>query len=578
MVNKTSKKDTFHNRAALLTVVLLLGFLVIAGKLFKLQIVEGAQSRQLAQDQHSIFRRLVAARGDIKITDKFSSEAYPVATNIKHFLVYAVPGQVKNIELTATSLGTVLTLDPAEIKQKMSDQERKYVPLKKNLTEQEQEKIRELKLPGIYFDSEDVRFYPENNLLSHVLGFVGYKQDTKEGLYGLERFYEKDLAGVTGYSHEERDTAGAWIFGGKRDISPAEDGSNLLLTIDKSIQFKAETVLKHTVETHGADSGSVIVVNPKTGAVLAMAGFPDFNPNEYGKVTDPNTFLNEATTGNYEPGSIFKAITMAAAVNEGKVKPETTYIDEGSIEIDGYTIKNSDGKAHGQQTMLQVLDESLNTGVIFAKEQIGNNSFYQYVRKFGFGEKTGIELPEGKGNLDNLKANIKVNFHTATFGQGISVTPIQMIQAFTVFANNGVMMKPFLVQSKISSSGKIEHIKPEEKGRIISEKSADTISGMLVDVVENGHGKKAGVPGYYIAGKTGTAQVPKKDGRGYEEDNNIGSFIGYGPVEDPQFVMIVRINHPRDVSFAEVTAAPAFGEIAKFILNYYNIAPTRPIK
>lgn len=562
----------------MLTVVLLLGFLCIAVKLFKLQILEGAVSRQMAQDQHSIFRRLIPARGDIKITDKFSSEGYPVATNIKHFLVYAVPSQIKNVELVATSLSSVLGITSDEIKSKINDPSRKYVALKKNLSEEEQSKITDLKLAGIYFDSEDVRFYPENSLLSQVLGFVGYKQDTKEGVYGLERFYEKDLAGTAGYSHEERDTAGAWIFGGKRDVNPAEDGSNLLLTIDKSIQFKAETVLKDTVDRHGADSGSVIIANPKTGAILAMAGYPNFNPNEYNKVTDPKVFLNEAVSGNYEPGSIFKAITMAAAVNEGKVKPDTTYTDTGSVEIDGYTIKNSDNKAHGVQTMMQVLDESLNTGVIFAKEQIGNSLFFDYVKKFGFGEKTGIELPEAKGNLDNLRANVKVNFHTATFGQGISVTPIQMIQAFTVLANGGVMMQPHLVQAKIDSMGKTEVIKPEEKGRIVTDKTAKTISAMLVDVVENGHGKKAGVPGYYIAGKTGTAQVSKKDGRGYEENNNIGSFIGYGPVEDPQFLMIVRINHPRDVSFAEVTAAPAFGEIAKFILNYYNIPPTRPIK
>ena len=357
---------------------------------------------------------------------------------------------------------------------------------------------------------------------------------------------------------------------------PAENGVNLILTIDKSIQFKAETVLKEAVTKHGADSGSVIVADPKTGAILAMAGYPDFNPNEYNKVEEPKTYLNEGTVGAYESGSVFKPITMAMAINEGKVGADTIYEDTGSVEIDDYTIRNSDLKAHGRQTMTQVLDESLNTGAIFAKEQIGNEKFYEYVQKFGFGKSTGIELLEHKGNLDNLKANIKVNYHTASFGQGISVTPIQLIQAFSALANQGKMMKPYIVKAKVYPDGKTEETQSHIVGEIVSEKTANIIAAMLVSVVENGHGKRAGVKGYYIAGKTGTAQVPRKDGKGYEEGNNIGTFIGFGPVEDPKFLMLVRVNHPRDVSFAESTAAPAFGQIAQFILNYFNIAPSRP--
>jgi cell division protein FtsI/penicillin-binding protein 2 len=432
-----------------------------------------------------------------------------------------------------------------------------------------------LKLSGIFLDSEDIRFYPQQNLLSQTLGFVGYKGDKKAGLYGLERYFEDDLAGTSGELREEKDTGGAWIFGSTRQLLPARDGANLVLTVDKTIQFKAENVLKDAVAKHGADGGCVIVVNPKTGAILAMANYPDFNPNEYNKVEDPKLYLNTAVTGNYEPGSVFKPLTMAAAVNENKVGPDTTYEDKGAVVIDNYTIKNSDNKAHGIQTMTQVLGESLNTGVIFAKDQIGNAEFFKYIKRFGFGRETGIELPEMVGNLDNLKADIKVNFATASFGQGISVTPIQLIQAFTALANEGKMMKPYIVQAKITPDGKVQSTEPRAVDNVITSKTANVVSAMLVDVVENGHGKKAGVPGYYIAGKTGTAQVPKKDGRGYEENNNIGSFIGYGPVENPQFLMLVRIDHPRDVTFAETTAAPAFGELAQFILNYYHIPPTR---
>lgn len=572
-------KNPFNQRSSLLTAFLLLIFVCIGAKLFNLQIIHGQQARQQADAQHSIYKKLFPSRGEIKLADKQSSETAALATNLKSFLVYAVPAEIINPELTSAGLAAVLQMETGEILDKITKTDKKYVPIKKRLTELEQEKIKELKFSGIFFDSEDTRFYPENSLLSQTLGFVGYKNgsDQKIGLYGLERYFNSDLAGQSGELVSEKDTGGALIFGTKSEGQPAIDGMDLILTVDKTIQFQAESIIKETVTKHGADSGSVIVANPKTGAILAMANYPNFDPNQYNKVTDPFLFNNESVTGNYEPGSVFKAITMAAAVNEDKVTPDTTYNDTGSITIDTYTIKNSDNVAHGKQTMTQVLDESLNTGAIFAKDQIGNESFFQYLKNFGFGLPTGIELPEAKGSLDGLKANIKVDYATASFGQGISVTPIQLVQAYTALANGGKMMKPYIVQTKIDPEGQTYNIKPEFVREVISERAANIISAMLVSVVENGHGKKASVPGYFIAGKTGTAQVAKKDGKGYEENYNIGSFIGFGPVEDPQFVMLVRVNHPRDVQFAETTAAPAWGQMAQFILNYYHVAPTRNI-
>lgn len=575
MIKQRTKIDQFGKRTALVTVFLLLMFAALAARLFFLQVVNGKAARALAENQHSIYTKLLAQRGEIKITDKFSKEPITVAGNIKKPLVYAVPAEVLEPTQTAIKLAAILKIDEQEILKRFEDKSRKYVPLKRQITEKQQAEIKALKLPGILFDFEEVRVYPENSLLSQVLGYVGYKGERKEGLYGLEGYFEKDLAGENGSLLEEAGAKGNWVFGATRDMRPAEDGVNLILTIDKSIQFKAENVLKEAVEKHEADSGSVIVSNPKTGEILAMAGFPEFNPNEYNKVEDPKIFLNEGAVGAYESGSVFKPLTLAMAVNEGKVGPDTTYEDAGFVEIDSHTIKNSDLKAHGRQTMTQVLEESLNTGAIFAKDQIGNEKFFDYVKNFGFGKSTGIEVLEHKGNLDNLKAKIKVNYHTASFGQGISVTPLQLIQAFSAIANNGKMMKPYLVKTKIFSNGKREETPPTVVREVITDKTANTVAAMMVSVVENGHGKRAGVKGYYIAGKTGTAQVPKQDGKGYEEGNNIGTFIGFGPVEDPKFLMVVRINHPRDVSFAETTAAPAFGEIAQFILNYLNIPPTR---
>ncbi|MCL5666790.1 MAG: penicillin-binding protein 2 [Patescibacteria group bacterium] len=576
MPTKPRTSQTFEQRTVIVTVFLLLVFAVIAARLFYFQVVKGKETRQVAEAQHSVLRKLLPERGEIKLMDRQTGETFPVATNIKKYLVYAVPQDIQDKKSAAETLASVLGMDSKDILDKITNTEKKYVPIKKELKEDEQQKITNLKLSGIYLDSEGARYYPEHSLLSQTLGFVGYKGDDKAGLYGLERFFETDLAGSPGILKEEKDTAGAWIFGSQRDITPARDGINLVLTVDKTIQFKAESLLKDAVANNGADSGCIIVANPKTGAIMAMAGYPDFNPNEYNKVEDPSLYSNEAATGSYEPGSIFKAITMAAAINEGKVTPDSTYTDTGSVVIDGYTIKNSDSKAHGVQTMDQVLELSLNTGAIFAKDQIGNDKFYEYVKKFGFGRPTGIEVPEAKGNLDNLKANIAVNYDTASFGQGIMVTPLQMIQAYSTIANNGRMMKPYLVEAEINPDGKAVTAQPQEVGQVISAATANMVSAMLVNVVEKGHGKKAAVPGYYIGGKTGTAQVARKDGKpGYEPNNNIGSFIGFGPVENPQFLMLVRIDHPRDVTFAETTAAPVFGQMAQFILDYLHIPPTR---
>lgn len=576
-MTSVSRNEIFHTRTAILTVFLLLALAAIAGRLYFLQALRGNEARKEAENQHSVYQKLFASRGEIKLVDRLTLETTPVATNLKKYLVYAVPPDVLNPTSTAETLSSVLTMPATDILPKFSNRDRKYVPIKKQLSDGEQQKIKDLKLPGIYLDSEDTRFYPEQNLLSQVLGFVGYNKDNqKVGLYGLERFFEKDLAGKNGQLIEEKDTSGAWIFGSRREMTPAQDGVNLVLSIDKTIQFQAQSVLKDAVTKHGADDGCIIVANPKTGAILAMANYPDFDPNSFGKVTDPYLFNNETVTGSYEPGSTFKAITMAAAIDAGKITPDTTYNDTFSLTVDGYTIKNAEGQARGIQSMTQALDFSLNTGAIFAENQLGNRDFLKYVTTFGFGKKTGVELPEAAGNLDNLKGNITVNYDTASFGQGISVTPLQMIQAYAALANGGAMMKPFLVQSKIYPDGTTVNTEPIIVGQVVSTKSANTISAMLVDVVENGFGKKAAVAGYYLAGKTGTAQVPRKDGKpGYETDDNIGSFIGYGPVEDPQFVMLVRINHPRDVKFAESTAAPAWGTMAQFILNYLHIPPTR---
>jgi cell division protein FtsI/penicillin-binding protein 2 len=565
----------FNKRMVWMTVLLFVSFGIIALRLASLQLAQGSDYRVQADGQRTSVSTITPTRGEIKIADRFSGQPATVATSLEKPLVYAIPASMTDREGTAKILAPILGMTEQEILDKTADLTKKYVPLKRQITEADKKTIEDLKLSGISFDSETVRFYPEGTFLSQVLGFVGYKDDAKTGLYGIEQAFNNYLTGTPGSLAQEGTASGAWIFGARRDQVPAQDGDTILLTIDKTVQFKAESVIKKAVEDNKADSGSVIIMDPKTGAIIAMASYPTFDPNDYSKASSPSVYNNQATQEPYEPGSIFKAVTLAAALNEGKITPQTTYNDTGSVTVDGYTIENSDHKARGTQTMTQALEQSLNTGMIFAKGTIGNKKLLDYINRFGFGKKTGIEVSENAGDLSNLKGDIAVNYDTASFGQGINVTPLQMVQAYGAMANGGRMMKPYLVNARITGAGKVEETKPQEVGQPITVQTASTISAMLVNVVENGHGKKAHVPGYYVAGKTGTAQVPLKGGGGYDPNNNIGSFAGYAPVEDPRFVMLVRVDHPRTVDFAESTAAPAFGTLAQFLLQYYNVAPVR---
>ncbi|MFH2136254.1 MAG: penicillin-binding protein 2 [Patescibacteria group bacterium] len=592
-------------RLRLIKVIVFLFAGVIGLRLFSLQVLNNDFYSALAAGQHEIYKAIFPERGRILMQEvggnnSENEKLYPLATNQSLYLVYVDPRKIENAEELAKKLVDLLyvrekkdneNLTAEEIlaaekteKEKLEEEflaklkkeNDPYEPLRHGVSGATVEKIKELGAEGIGFIEEETRYYPENNLASHLLGFVGTKDDKKIGQYGLEGYFEKELGGVQGFLASEKDVAGRWIPISGREWQKAEDGADVVITIDRNIEYFACGKLKEAVERHDADGGTVIIMDPKTGAILAMCSYPDFNPNEYAKVDDINVYNNPAIFSQYEPGSIFKAITVAAALDAGKITPTTTYVDEGEVKVDDRTIKNSDLAAHGVQTMTQVLDESLNTGAVFAVDTIGPDVFRKYVEDFGFGAKTGIELDfENDGNINSLGKKGKIWSATGSFGQGISVTPIQVVTAFSAIANGGKLVEPYIVDRIIKSNGAIIKTEPKVLRQVIAPRTSTLLGGMLVSVVENGHGKRAGVPGYYVAGKTGTAQVAKKDGSGYERDVTIGSFIGFAPVEDPRFVMLTKIDHPRSTIWAEATAAPLFGEIAKFMLNYLKVPPSR---
>ncbi len=553
--------------------------LILVGRFFQLQVLDHQTYQMLASDQHEIQSSLVPRRGAIYLQDPVDSKLYPLAIDRDSWLVYAAPKEVKDPTLVAETLAPILNLAKEDLLPKVSATS-SYIVLAKDVALDKIQEISSKRLTGVGISKDVVRLYPEEGMGGQMIGFVSQEDRTKRiGRYGIEGSFQDVLAGEFGTLLAEKDAAGRRLITGNLKMTSAKDGSDLVLTIDRMIQYTACAKIREAVQRFDARGGTIVILNPQTGAVLAMCSTPDFEPASYGKIEDVGVLNNPATFAQFEPGSIFKPITLAAGLDAGKITPKSTYEDRGEETMDGFTVRNSDKLAHGLQTMTQVLEKSLNTGTIYVARLIGRDAFREYVQRFGFGKKTGIGFqPEAKGDVSSLDRSGKIFMATASYGQGISATPLQMVAAFGALGNGGTLMKPYIVKTILHSDGTKEEIQPEPLGRAVSERTARLMSGMLVSVVENGHGKRAGVPGYYVAGKTGTAQIPNPNGKGYlDGTQSIGSFIGFAPADNPKFAMIVTFDRPK-LEWAESSAAPIFGEMAKFLLSYLHVPPDRPIK
>jgi len=572
-INQKEERSVSSMRIyAVLMVILLTGGLVFL-RLYVLQVSAHDEYAGYAENQHTLKETIKPLRGKIFLRDK--GQNFPVAVNKEMMTAFAIPDEISAKESVASEVSDVLELDFKDVLAKISKQNDLYEVLKRKLSQEESDKIEQLNLEGIHLESQHWRYYPGEQIAAQVVGFVGYQGDEIRGQYGIESYFENNLKGANGFLEQERDTFGRWISVGAKTFVPQRNGDNIILTLDHVLQFKAEIALQNAVERHGADSGKVLIIEPSTGKILAMAVYPTFNLNSYWENDDMSLFKNSTISDSFECGSVFKSITMAAGLDMEKVNPDTEYVDNGYVSEAGYVIKNSDGKTNGRQTMTQVIEKSLNTGAIYVEKEVGNQQFYKYVRDFGFGKKTGIEIPgEVSGDISNLETGRDINFYTASFGQGISVTPLQLTMAYTALANGGELLKPQIVDEIVSSDGTKKEYPSKKVRSVISRRAANQMTMMLESNVKNGHGKLAGVPGYRVAGKTGTAQIPDKEKGGYLEDATVGSFAGYGPVENPAYVMVVIIDYPKDVEWAESTAAPVFGELTKFIFDHMGIEPT----
>jgi len=563
---------------ALLFFVFLIG-IGVSSRLFFLQVIGAEKCKAIAENQQSVSSTLIPDRGEIYFRE--GDAVYPAAVNREYSLLYLVPGEVENPKMAAEALSGILGVPAEEIRAKCQNLGSQFAPIKKKLSDDEISRVTELGLKGVYLRKEKSRFYPGGSLASQVIGFVSPGDPGKGeiGRYGLESFFNGKLQGKPGQIEQMRDAAGRWISTDDRIMIPAEKGPDVVLTIDQVIQHEAESILRDSVEKYAGDGGSIIVMDSATGRILAMASDPGFDPNEYAKTEDYFRFMNPTVSMTYEPGSTMKPITMAIGIEEGKVEPETPFSDPGSVSVAGYTLHNAEEKTYGTTDMYGVLDNSINTGVIHVEKLVGNSRFAERMAQFGFGKKTGVDMPaELSGNLKNL-TNVKrdIQFYTASFGQGVTTTPLQLIAAYGALANKGVLMKPQIVEKYMYDDGHEETVGPEEVRRTVSEETAGKMGKMLEDVVLRGHGKRAAVPGYRVGGKTGTAQVAKEGGGGYEQGLSIGSFVGYAPIGDPKFVVLTKVDNPKNVEWAESSAAPMFGAMMKFLLSYAKVEPTEPI-
>lgn len=557
-----------------------LGIITLA-RLGYLQIVKHGHYTSLAAGEHQRKYQLPAARGQIYLRD--GETKVPLALNQTLKLMYADPSIIANQADTAAKLAAV-TGQPAQKYLEAMSKAKEYAVLQTRIPDDTAAKIKSLRLPGIGLINQTYRTYPEGTLASQALGFVN---NDGIGQYGVEGFLDKELGGEPGLLNAKTDTNGVPIATSDNLSKAPVDGTSVVLTLDRNIQAQAEKFLKDGVDNVKADSGSVVVLDPNTGAVKAMANYPTYDPNNFAKNTDYRRFSNAIVSDGFEPGSGFKIFTMAAGLDSGKVHADTTYDDTGCIEISKHQICNAANHKDGPGTsMTNVLRDSLNTGVVFILRQLGSDPnaitsagkklFHSYVTDhFRFGRKTGVEQAGEAAGVINPPSSNDTNYANMTFGQGESVTVMQMAAATAAIANGGTFYRPYLVSERTKADGTIQKTAPSTvASNVISKSAAHDLTEMMKVVVQHGSGYLAATPGYNIAGKTGTAQIANPNGQGYLENQNIGTFVGFAPAESPKFVVMVRINRPKVPGFAEKTTVPVFANLTRWLLQYYAVPPT----
>ncbi len=537
---------------------------IIVSRLFYLQVCQSDFYKAQARGQQNLLAETEGDRGNIYFK---GGEILAITKNTPYLFVS--PEEIKEKEKTAEALAAVINQDKDSLLKKLNVSGSLYEEVLKEMDDELVQKIKNLNLTGVYIGHKKKRYYPNDEMASQIVGFVN---EEGVGQYGLEEYYQNELSGK---KKTQKKTFNPWNFSSSSSEDDSLNGASLDLTIDYNIQFMAEKILKQGIEDYKAQGGEIIVMDPQNGGIIAMAQVPSFNPNNY-KNENYDVFQNSAIQKLFEPGSIFKPITMSAALNEGLVTPDTIFEDyKGYVQYGKDKVSNFSDKAWGATTMTQILEKSINTGIIYVENLLGHAKFLEYFDKYGFSQKTGIDLAgeiasENKEIKKAFQQNIEVNFANASFGQGINITPLQITTAFCAIANGGTMVKPHIVEKIAGQKQETEKLE-----RVINPDTSLKLKKMMINVVENGFGHLGKVDGYYIAGKTGTSQIPWPsldiNKWGYS-DQTWQSFIGFAPALDPKFVALVKLNNPQ-VETSEYSAAPLFHNLAEYIIDYWQIPP-----
>lgn len=542
-------------------IIFLCSFVAIIIRLFFIQVI----SAEFYSADYTKTRTIIPDRG--KILDR---NLEPLTVNQTKYLLYARPKEIVNKTEAVEKIDKVLELGEATLESRL-DMSKVWVSIKGNISKEKKEQLEAAKLKGIGFEEEEHRFYPEASLAAHLIGFMGKdKVGESVGYFGVEGYYNQDLAGLPGVIKSERDVFNKPIFIGSQQRVGAENGRDFILTIDKTVQHLVKDKLRQGVEKFKAKSGCVIAVNPKTMEILALSCLPDFDPETYYEFNE-GYFKNWTISDVYEPGSTFKPLVMAAGIEEKVIDPNGFFDESGPVRIGGYTVRNWNDKYEGKISITHILEKSSNVGMVHVGAELGNKKLDEYVHKYGFGELTNVDLQgETAGQVKPLKSWYPIDAATTAFGQGISVTAMQLIRGFAAVINGGYLMRPYVVRGVIEN-GDVRIREPQVQRRVISEETSKIMRKMLVSTVAHAEAKWKIPEGFTFGGKTGTAQIAVQGT--YDASKTIASFIGFAPAEDPKFLMLVVIQEPESSSWGSETAAPLFFDIAKDLLVYYNVAP-----
>lgn len=562
-------------RIRIISACIMLLMLVLIARLYMLQIARGEDYREMGEGQYVHTVRDLYKRGSIYFTSK-DGELVSGATVKSGFLLAIDPSKIKNDEATYEALSKIIDIDRETFLLRASRKDRTYQEIEREVDQEDADAIKALDLDGVRLYRNQWRYYPGKSLSARTVGFVGYNEDVLEGKYGLERYYNETLARdgehmSVNFFAEIFSNLGDLIF----DANDSGEG-DIVTTIEPTVARTLDRVLENAQKTWNSRITGGIIIDPKTGEIIALNVVPSFDLNDRSGVSIED-FRNPLVEDVYELGSIIKPLTVAAGLDAGVIRPDSTYYDSGALKLDDYTIRNYDGRGRGTVSMQEVLSQSLNTGVAHIVTLLGKDRFRNYFYDLKLGTETGIDLPsEAHGLVRNLQSPRQVEYATASFGQGIALTPISAVRALSTLANGGKLVTPHLVKRIEFKNGESKEVVYPEGDRVFSEKTSEEITRMLVTVVDTAlKGGKAKNEYYTVAAKTGTAQMADPVRGGYYADRYLHSFFGYFPAYDPQFLIFLYTVEPKGVQYASETLTDPFMELVQFLINYYALPPDR---